>query len=1198
MSTICTLGICGFRSYSCFRQEVIHFDRPVTLILGKNGSGKTTIIECLRAVTSGTLPPGSNSGRSFLIDPDLVKQSDVTGVLKIKFIAVNKVPILCIRTMNFRKRGEKFEFRKLEQILKSKNLEGKEVAVNCNVNEIDRQIPELLGVSRAILENVIFCHQEDSLWPFREGGTLKTIFDDLFDTTRFTRVNEATKTLIKENRKKMKDEKHKSDLCKQRYETVIENVKKVQSISKDLQQNKKNLQEIALNRSITEAKVSTHKIDELLTLAISSKKLKEYQKAEKEKLLNGLAENCQHNPFRGRLKADVEAELLRCKACLEQLSQQMALRSARALEIHQQLAEVKLLIGGEDVDHRIAIGNKNCEELCKVLSMQPAETLKDTLATARNKCSSLLKETAVVEEELVGLRAVKREKSDRLAEVLEAINSLELAAKNQTDNQRRSLDTLESDIQSVHEQVNELNKRHEKNLELIRLSQLTQEKWKVAKKYQARQKLLQEIQKVKKDISRLTVECRLSSEDLLSLSVMHLENCISDTINKLSDRERTLKEMNFKQVQIDYKYSQSAKKKAELLEKQTIISKRLSKSLGKESVNIGSDSIEKLKAEVHNLEVKIGVVVLLKKDTLAGLLELSQRDHKCYLCLKDFDDSDFEKRLEFFRSWKEEDDPLVNKLKKQLQEKQADLQLLEENKATVDELDSYNRQLLQVDLETRETDIEFGQLKYEVKTIEDSITELTKLKASFKELQMAMTQLDTLEPHLDAILGQTELAQHPPEDLLRLADLAEPPTSENSEALENMSYKCELKDLDLAMNKLLEEKKLLQLANNREELKQVSQEDVEQARFYLEEIEQRYNEKSEYLSRLKTSICRAEILIDAIQKLLVFDESSPEMERFKLLTANKSIVQQELDSLTTSFTEQTKNLEAAEQTLPLIQLQAEIDDIKKQLELQDETILDLKKKREQDSAARKALEELNIAHSRLKGIEESQQKQLQQLYTSIYEDRHVEKEYFSSLTDFEYLRQYVTDLEFYNDSLDKALSNYHQEQIKKINKCIEILWRKTYKNEDILKIEIKADQIFDKPTEKTASSKSNFNYRVVFFGRDELELEMRGRSSMGQKVLASIIIRIALAQAFGINCGVLALDEPTTNLDQANIASLAQFLADLIDQQRDNDGFQLIVITHDDEFIKMFRHYTGHFYHVFKDETGFSRIEKKDIEKY
>lgn len=77
---------------------------------------------------------------------------------------------------------------------------------------------------------------------------------------------------------------------------------------------------------------------------------------------------------------------------------------------------------------------------------------------------------------------------------------------------------------------------------------------------------------------------------------------------------------------------------------------------------------------------------------------------------------------------------------------------------------------------------------------------------------------------------------------------------------------------------------------------------------------------------------------------------------------------------------------------------------------------------------------------------------------------------------------------------------------------------------------------------------------------------------------------------------ILALDEPTNNLDKNNIESLARFLADLIDQRKTDLNFQLIIITHDKDFIKMFNDYTDHYYYVCKDDQGFSTITKKDIE--
>lgn len=66
------------------------------------------------------------------------------------------------------------------------------------------------------------------------------------------------------------------------------------------------------------------------------------------------------------------------------------------------------------------------------------------------------------------------------------------------------------------------------------------------------------------------------------------------------------------------------------------------------------------------------------------------------------------------------------------------------------------------------------------------------------------------------------------------------------------------------------------------------------------------------------------------------------------------------------------------------------------------------------------------------------------------------------------------------------------------------------------------------------------------------------------QVLACLIIRLALAETFCLNCGILALDEPTTNLDAANAASLAGALRQIMLSRREQENFQLIVITHDE----------------------------------
>ncbi|CAG8798488.1 22900_t:CDS:2, partial [Dentiscutata erythropus] len=51
-------------------------------------------------------------------------------------------------------------------------------------------------------------------------------------------------------------------------------------------------------------------------------------------------------------------------------------------------------------------------------------------------------------------------------------------------------------------------------------------------------------------------------------------------------------------------------------------------------------------------------------------------------------------------------------------------------------------------------------------------------------------------------------------------------------------------------------------------------------------------------------------------------------------------------------------------------------------------------------------------------------------------------------------------------------------------------------------------------------------------------INMCGRCSTGQKMLASIIIRLVLAETFCINYGIFVLDELTTNLNEGNFENL------------------------------------------------------------
>lgn len=183
----------------------------------------------------------------------------------------------------------------------------------------------------------------------------------------------------------------------------------------------------------------------------------------------------------------------------------------------------------------------------------------------------------------------------------------------------------------------------------------------------------------------------------------------------------------------------------------------------------------------------------------------------------------------------------------------------------------------------------------------------------------------------------------------------------------------------------------------------------------------------------------------------------------------------------------------------------------------------------------------------------------------------------------------IKNAQEYYDALDQALLKYHAKSMEDINKLINHYWNMTYKGKDIEWIEIRSD------VEKTTKNRS-YNYRIVFGSKGDSELDMRGRCSAGQKMLASIIIRLALAETFCNSCGILCLDEPTTNLDSRHIESLAKSLRDLIQARAENNNFQLIIITHDPTFIDMIgADFCDSYYYVHKNQQRFSEIEVKSI---
>lgn len=211
MAALNKLAIRGIRSFDDKQISVIEFFTPVTVIVGHNGSGKTTIIECLKYATTGDQPPNTRGG-AFVHDPKMANEKEVKAQVKLRFVSASGTRMLAVRNLSVTaKKTSGLTMKTLEGILAlaDSNVEkgSKRGVISTKCAELDTEIPQLLGVSKAVLENVIFCHQEDSYWPLAEPSTLKKKFDDIFEATRYTKALDSIKTLRKERVADLKAEK-------------------------------------------------------------------------------------------------------------------------------------------------------------------------------------------------------------------------------------------------------------------------------------------------------------------------------------------------------------------------------------------------------------------------------------------------------------------------------------------------------------------------------------------------------------------------------------------------------------------------------------------------------------------------------------------------------------------------------------------------------------------------------------------------------------------------------------------------------------------------------------------------------------------------------------------------------------------------------------------------------------------------------
>lgn len=134
-------------------------------------------------------PLDNTKGAHFVHDVRVSNLKEVKGQVKLKIRKnIEGDCVSIIRSMKVTlNKANKLKFETLDSTIVLIDKNGKKVhsILNKKPNETNEFACEAIGVSKAVLNNVIFCHQEDANWPMDEGKKLKEKFDAIFDTTEY-----------------------------------------------------------------------------------------------------------------------------------------------------------------------------------------------------------------------------------------------------------------------------------------------------------------------------------------------------------------------------------------------------------------------------------------------------------------------------------------------------------------------------------------------------------------------------------------------------------------------------------------------------------------------------------------------------------------------------------------------------------------------------------------------------------------------------------------------------------------------------------------------------------------------------------------------------------------------------------------------------------------------------------------------------
>ncbi|CAG5126195.1 unnamed protein product, partial [Candidula unifasciata] len=1083
-----------------------------------------------------------------------------------------------------------------------------------------------LGVSKPVLENVIFCHQEDSCWPLSEGKALKDKFDAIFASTRYTKVLEELKKLkqsqdgtIREGKKeleylkqlKQKAEELKADL--ETHETELAaSLDKVNKINQQLEPIKEKLKDIddryneiyqlqTKQRTTTQLKQTirefsskvNEKKDELRKYEEQQQNLStELENIAKEEStlllevgkLENEAEIHEENIKKRNLKIIELAQLYefegfdvstsiddnlyrtffqRMKGKLESMMEDARRRKAEFEESEKQL-QTKI-----DALKENKMRLEQSERIKKETMVKNGEQIKELtqklnrMMTSADKITGLTTQLRRAEDELS-----KAETSLNVDEVKTEIASL--------DRQKRQLEAAISDLD---DDMHRLHKQSKVQTELDMLIDSQKEKEASISRLKA-----QHEENITTLLGHFPVDTlRENISDYISTqteSVRRYTAELTELRNQLSAKQAEKNSVNNQLAQKDEEVRKLEARISNICDSQdlddeiTEVQKSLTQAQEEKGSLLGADHM--IKKYIKNLEKnnpacplcqrgfqqaqEVRELILKLQEQLRKVptnMRKAEEDVEKYR--KKYDDVMQlrpvreslmilrEKDVPSLKSRLKKLDDDIKRLKEEVQNKEDELSFQENDLLTAKNLQPDVVYMDRCRGEVRELDrkIEAQRVLLSAGGLSQSMDAVIAAKEKSQlELGSVTRSLDRLRDGLEKYQEQTRKLASRVHDLrtekleiegelqqkTKLEERKAALTSENNNLQRDIDEAIvQMKPLEEKIQKLVEEKSVL--------LKKMEKM-MESARNEVEEVKKKGNlvsdwntiikkyqqsEKSEMLKRKREK--RSQLTSSRTRKEEEQEEVAGIVKRLSNETVGQQIRERELQDI----------LQLRNQQDQVKDLELKIDTLQEQLGPLDAKSLNRQRQKlvEQEADLTK---ELHNATGRQQGFREQIRADKRNLESDMYKDS--DKKYAAKVIENKTTEIVNEDLQRYYSAMDRAIMMYHKSKMEEINIIIRELWKNTYTGNDIETIEIQSEADEEALTAATIKTRRTYNYRVVMI-KNGIPVDMRGRCSAGQKVLASLIIRLALAETFCVNCGVLALDEPTTNLDRKNIESLA-----------------------------------------------------------